>query len=159
MTDGYDCYQNALAERVNGILKGELLHHRVADLAQARQMVRAAKTSAHCRSDCGAAVVSVQCDKSFAETVVRGLGKARVRASAARNSCTICTGGRAMPALAYSWRSIMPKAGSKATSGAPVAAARLSRSASTVAMRRNPSRSPAVWAALPAGRISRRRGL
>ncbi|MDP1244208.1 DDE-type integrase/transposase/recombinase, partial [Klebsiella pneumoniae] len=23
MTDGYDCYQNALAERVNGILKGE----------------------------------------------------------------------------------------------------------------------------------------
>lgn len=28
MTDGYDCYQNALAERVNGILKGELLLHR-----------------------------------------------------------------------------------------------------------------------------------
>lgn len=25
MTDGYDCYQNALAERVNGILKGEFL--------------------------------------------------------------------------------------------------------------------------------------
>lgn len=25
MTDGYDCYQNALAERINGILKGELL--------------------------------------------------------------------------------------------------------------------------------------
>lgn len=25
MTDGYDCYQNALAERVNGILKNELL--------------------------------------------------------------------------------------------------------------------------------------
>lgn len=25
MTDGYDCYQNAPAERVNGILKGELL--------------------------------------------------------------------------------------------------------------------------------------
>lgn len=23
MTDGYDCYQNALAERVNGILKME----------------------------------------------------------------------------------------------------------------------------------------
>lgn len=39
MTDGYDCYQNALAERVNGILKGELLHHRPLDLAQARQMV------------------------------------------------------------------------------------------------------------------------
>ncbi len=25
MTDGYDCYQNALAERVNGILKHEFL--------------------------------------------------------------------------------------------------------------------------------------
>ncbi len=25
MTDGYDCCQNALAERVNGILKGEFL--------------------------------------------------------------------------------------------------------------------------------------
>ena len=39
MTDGYDCYQNALAERVNGILKGEFLLHRPRDLAQARQMV------------------------------------------------------------------------------------------------------------------------
>ena len=39
MTDGYDCYQNALAERVNGILKTELLHHRPQDLAQARRMV------------------------------------------------------------------------------------------------------------------------
>lgn len=27
MTDGYDCYQNALAERVNGILKQEFLIH------------------------------------------------------------------------------------------------------------------------------------
>jgi IS1 family transposase len=25
MTDGYDCYQNALAEQINGILKTELL--------------------------------------------------------------------------------------------------------------------------------------
>ena len=25
MTDGYDCYQNALAERINGILKNEFL--------------------------------------------------------------------------------------------------------------------------------------
>lgn len=25
MTDGYDCYQNALAERMNGILKEEFL--------------------------------------------------------------------------------------------------------------------------------------
>ena len=39
MTDGYDCYQNALAERVNGILKGEFLLTRPADLAQARRMV------------------------------------------------------------------------------------------------------------------------
>ncbi|MDP1068724.1 DDE-type integrase/transposase/recombinase, partial [Klebsiella pneumoniae] len=29
MTDGYDCYQNALAERVNGILKTEFLLHRL----------------------------------------------------------------------------------------------------------------------------------
>lgn len=42
MTDGYDCYQNALAERVNGILKGELLLQRPADLKQARAMVREA---------------------------------------------------------------------------------------------------------------------
>jgi len=28
MTDGYDCYQNALAERVNGILKEEFLIHK-----------------------------------------------------------------------------------------------------------------------------------
>lgn len=39
MTDGYDCYQNALAERVNGILKGEFLLSRPADLAQAAKMV------------------------------------------------------------------------------------------------------------------------
>lgn len=39
MTDGHDCYQNALAERINGILKTELLLHRPADLQQAIQMV------------------------------------------------------------------------------------------------------------------------
>lgn len=39
MTDGYDCYQNALAERVNGILKMEYLLQRPADLQQARTMV------------------------------------------------------------------------------------------------------------------------
>lgn len=39
MTDGYDCYQNALAERVNGILKGEFLLSRPADLQQAVRMV------------------------------------------------------------------------------------------------------------------------
>jgi transposase InsO family protein len=38
MTDGYDCYQNALAERINGILKGELLLQRPADLAQAARL-------------------------------------------------------------------------------------------------------------------------
>lgn len=39
MTDGYDCYQNALAERVNGILKQELLIELPNDLEQARQMI------------------------------------------------------------------------------------------------------------------------
>lgn len=39
MTDGYDCYQNALAERVNGILKTGFLLTRPQDLAQARTMV------------------------------------------------------------------------------------------------------------------------
>jgi putative transposase len=39
MTNGYDCYQNALAERVNGILKTEFLLQRPADLEQARRMV------------------------------------------------------------------------------------------------------------------------
>ena len=42
MTDGYDCYQNALAERVNGILKTEFLLHRPVDLKQAIRMVRQA---------------------------------------------------------------------------------------------------------------------
>ncbi len=40
MTDGYDCYQNALAERINGILKNEFLLSRPADLAQAREIVK-----------------------------------------------------------------------------------------------------------------------
>ena len=31
MTDGYDCYQNALAERINGILKQEFLLHKCND--------------------------------------------------------------------------------------------------------------------------------
>lgn len=39
MTDGYDCYQNALAERVNGILKHEFLLQPPNDLHQARLMV------------------------------------------------------------------------------------------------------------------------
>lgn len=40
MTDGYDCYQNALAERVNGILKMEYLLSRPKDIEQARKMIR-----------------------------------------------------------------------------------------------------------------------
>lgn len=39
MTDGYDCYQNALAERLNGILKGEFLLNKPANLDEARKMV------------------------------------------------------------------------------------------------------------------------
>lgn len=39
MTDGYDCYQNALAERVNGILKMEFLLRKPRDLKEARVMV------------------------------------------------------------------------------------------------------------------------
>lgn len=40
MTDGYDCYQNALAERINGILKTEFLLQRPQDLAEAKRMVK-----------------------------------------------------------------------------------------------------------------------
>ena len=40
MTDGYDCYQNALAERVNGILKNEFLLHTPADISQLQKIVR-----------------------------------------------------------------------------------------------------------------------
>lgn len=39
MTDGYDCYQNALAERLNGILKQEFLLQQPDNLDQARRMV------------------------------------------------------------------------------------------------------------------------
>lgn len=42
MTDGYDCYQNAMAERVNGILKTELLTAKPKDLEQAEVMIRQA---------------------------------------------------------------------------------------------------------------------
>ncbi len=40
MTDGYDCYQNALAERVNGILKNEFLLQIPKNLEEAVQMVK-----------------------------------------------------------------------------------------------------------------------
>lgn len=39
MTDGYDCYQNAKAERVNGILKNELLLIKPRNIEQATIMV------------------------------------------------------------------------------------------------------------------------
>jgi transposase InsO family protein len=42
MTDGYDCYQNALAERINGILKTELLTATPQDLGQAATMIEQA---------------------------------------------------------------------------------------------------------------------
>ncbi len=39
MTDGYDCYQNALAERVNGILKQEFLLYRCKTFADLKMLV------------------------------------------------------------------------------------------------------------------------
>ncbi|MEZ9723749.1 integrase core domain-containing protein, partial [Vibrio splendidus] len=39
MTDGYDCYQNALAERVNGILKQEFLLTQCKDLRELKMLV------------------------------------------------------------------------------------------------------------------------
>jgi putative transposase len=40
MTDGYDCYQNVLAERVKGILKNEFLLTKSKDLEEAKKMVK-----------------------------------------------------------------------------------------------------------------------
>ncbi|WP_199451071.1 integrase core domain-containing protein, partial [Vibrio harveyi] len=37
---GYDCYQNALAERVNGILKQEFLLHRSRNIEELKQLVK-----------------------------------------------------------------------------------------------------------------------
>lgn len=39
MTDGYDCYQNATAERVNGILKDEFLLTKASDINELDKMV------------------------------------------------------------------------------------------------------------------------
>lgn len=39
MTDGYDCYQNALAERINGILKQEFLFYRCKSFAELKVLV------------------------------------------------------------------------------------------------------------------------
>jgi len=40
MTDGYDCYQNALAERINGILKQEFLIHKCNNGRELEQLVK-----------------------------------------------------------------------------------------------------------------------
>lgn len=40
MTDGYDCYQNALAERVNGILKNEFFIAKCKNMAELNQLVK-----------------------------------------------------------------------------------------------------------------------
>lgn len=40
MTDGYDCYQNAIAERINGILKNEFLIHKCNNGKQLRQLIK-----------------------------------------------------------------------------------------------------------------------
>ncbi len=39
MTDGYDCYQNALAERINGILKQEFLLYKCRNMTELKQLV------------------------------------------------------------------------------------------------------------------------
>ncbi len=39
MTDGYDCYQNALAERINGILKHEFLIYKCQDQKELRTLI------------------------------------------------------------------------------------------------------------------------
>ncbi len=44
MTDGYDCYQNALAERVNGILKQEFLLYRSKSFDELKVLVEQSVT-------------------------------------------------------------------------------------------------------------------
>lgn len=39
MTDGYDCYQNALAERINGILKQEFLLYKCRNIDELKRLV------------------------------------------------------------------------------------------------------------------------
>ena len=40
MTDGYDCYQNALAERINGILKQEFLIYKCKSRDELNQLIK-----------------------------------------------------------------------------------------------------------------------
>lgn len=49
MTDGYDCYQNALAERVNGIIKNEFLVIKPKDIQEAALMIKEAVNRYNCR--------------------------------------------------------------------------------------------------------------
>lgn len=42
MTDGYDCYQNALAERINGILKQEFLIYKCKNEQELKRLVKEA---------------------------------------------------------------------------------------------------------------------
>jgi len=71
MTDGYDCYQNALAERVNGILKTELLTATPQDLDQAATMIAQAvdiynhqrpHLALKCRTPDAVHRASIECD-------------------------------------------------------------------------------------------------
>ena len=39
MTDGYDCYQNALAERINGILKREFILYKCQNIGELKQLI------------------------------------------------------------------------------------------------------------------------
>jgi len=48
MTDGYDCYQNALAERINGILKQEFLLHRCKTFEELERLVSESITIYNC---------------------------------------------------------------------------------------------------------------
>jgi len=40
MTDGYDCYQNALAERINGVLKQEFLIYKCNNAKELKQLIK-----------------------------------------------------------------------------------------------------------------------
>tara|TARA_B110000014_G_scaffold229070_1_gene189756 strand:+ start:776 stop:1504 length:729 start_codon:yes stop_codon:yes gene_type:complete len=48
MTDGYDCYQNALAERINGILKQEFLLYRCKTFEELRILVAESINTYNC---------------------------------------------------------------------------------------------------------------
>lgn len=49
MTAGYDCYQNALAERINGIIKNEFMVVKPVDIQQGKLIVKQAVNLYNCR--------------------------------------------------------------------------------------------------------------